>query len=334
MRIAVFGSGGVGGYFGAKLAEAGEDVVFIARGEHLRAIRMNGLKVESVEREFVIKPAQATDDPSEVGHVDFVILGVKAWQVVEAARESAPMIDSDTCVLPLQNGVEAADQLAVTLGREHVLGGLCKIISFIVAPGVIRHAGLEPNIVFGELDNRRTARAEKLLEAFTRAGVNVQLATDIQAAIWSKFIFIAPYSGVGAVTRSGAGIVRRLPETRELLESAMREVLSVARARDIALPDDAVQKAMANVDSLPENATSSMQRDIMAGRPSELDSQNEAVVRLGRESGVETPVNSFIYSSLLPLELIARDEFQSRSDRNDLVDGLHGTLQYKRSTQI
>lgn len=314
MRIAVFGSGGVGGYFGASLARSGEDVTFIARSEHLRAIQTNGLKIESNEGEFIIKPAQATDDPSKVGRVDFVILGVKAWQVEDAARLMSPVIGADTSVLPLQNGVEAADQLVAALGREHVLGGLCQIISFKSAPGVIRHVGFEPKVIFGELDNRRTERVLKLLEAFTRAGVNAQVAPDIQAAIWTKFLFIAPYSGVGAVTRSPAGVVRRLPETRELLESAMREVLSLARARGIAISEDAIQKAMANVDSLPEGATSSMQRDIMAGRASELESQSGAVVRMGREAKVETPINSFIYSSLLPLELIARGQLQSTTD--------------------
>lgn len=306
MRLAVFGTGGVGGYFGGRLAHAGEEVIFIARGPHLQAMRDHGLKVESTKGDFVVHPVQATDEPSSIGPVDVVLVCVKAWQVPDAAAAMRPSIGPDTCVLPLGNGVEAMDQLSSVLGREHVLGGICKIVSFIAAPGVIRHTGFEPEVIFGELDNRSTERVENLRAAFTRAGVSATVTPDIDVAVWTKFLFIAPYSGVGAVTRLPAGVVRRVPETRELMEKAMGEVLAVAKARGIAMPEDALKKAMAQVDALPEAATASMQRDIMAGRPSELEAQNGAVVNLGRETGVETPVNSFIYSCLLPSELKAR----------------------------
>ena len=310
MRIAVFGSGGVGGYFGGRLALAGNDVSFIARGEHLRALRATGLRVESINGDFAVRPVIATDDPAEVGSVDVVIVGVKAWQVTEAAHAMKPMIGADTCVLPLQNGVEASEQLSAVLKEQHVLGGLCKIVSYLVEPGHIRHAGFEPSVAFAELNNHISERVESLRATFVKAGVDAKVPPDIQAAVWSKFLFISGYSGVGAVTQAPAGVLRRLPSTRSLMERAMGEIYALAQARNISLPEDAVKQALAAVDSLPDNATSSMQRDVMAHRPSELEAQNGAVVRLGSTSGIETPVNSFIYDSLLPLELRARGELQ------------------------
>src|SRR5690349_20888798 len=208
MRIAVFGTGGVGGYFGGRLAQAGEDVTFIARGEHLRAIKASGLRVDSTSGDFVIFPAQATDDVNEVGEVDLVILGVKAWQVPEAARAMKPLVGANTTVLPLQNGVDAAPQLVAELGSVNVIGGLCRIVSFVVAPGHIRHAGFTPSMIIGELDNRRTDRIVSIYELFRRAGLEVTIAADIEVALWMKFLFIASFSGVGAVANAPAGVIR------------------------------------------------------------------------------------------------------------------------------
>lgn len=306
MRIAVFGAGAVGGYFGGRLAQAGEEVIFIARGEHLQAMRRQGLQVESILGDFHLYPVQATDDPAQVGPVDVVLVGVKAWQVPEAARAMRPLVGPESFVVPLQNGVEAPDQLAAVLGPEHVLGGLCKIFSARVGPGRIRHAGAEPYIAFGELDNRPSERAERLRQAFLRAGVKAEVPPDIQAAMWEKFLFIASLGGVGAVTRAPVGVLRSLPQTRQMLLQAMEEIVAVAQARGIALAGDAVDRAMAFVDSLPPGATASMQRDILEGRPSELEAQNGAVVRLGREVGVATPLHTFLYHSLLPQERRAR----------------------------
>ncbi|MDY7077173.1 MAG: 2-dehydropantoate 2-reductase [Chloroflexota bacterium] len=311
MRIAIFGTGGVGGYFGGRLAQAGEEVVFIARGEQLQALCDQGLRVDSIKGDFVIHPLQATDDPAQVGTVDVVIVGVKAWQVTEAARVMRPLIGSETFIVPLQNGVDAPAQLAAVVGAGHVLGGLCKIVSFVVEPGHIRHAGLEPYVAFGELHNHLSERVERLHEAFARAGVTAEIPSNIQAALWDKFLFIASFSGVGAVTRAPAGVLRSLPETRQMLEQAMQEVLAVARAHGIPLPEEATDRAMALVDGLPPDGTASMQRDVMEGRPSELESQNGAVVRLGQEVGVATPLHAFIYHSLLPLELRARGQMQN-----------------------
>ncbi|HYX28939.1 MAG TPA: 2-dehydropantoate 2-reductase, partial [Pyrinomonadaceae bacterium] len=299
-----------GGYFGGRLALAGTDVTFIARGEHLRALRSTGLRVDGIKGDFTISPVRVTDDPAQVSNVDVVILGVKAWQIGEAAHGIRSMIGPSTFVLPLQNGVEAFDELSAVLGKKHVLGGLCKIVSYLVEPGHIRHAGFEPFVAFGEWDNHSSDRVEALRETFARAGVQAKVPPDIQAAVWNKFLFISGFSGVGAVTRAPAGVLRSLPQTRSLMERSMLEIAQVAEARGIRLPSDAVNQALASLDSLPEKAMSSMQRDIMAHRPSELESQNGAVVRLGREAGIETPVNTFIYDSLLPREKQARGELQ------------------------
>jgi len=311
MRIAVFGAGAVGGYFGGRLAQAGEDVVLIARGQHLQAMQTQGLRVESIVGDFSVDPVEATDDPTAIGVVDAILVSVKAWQVREAAAAMRPMIGPATFVVPLENGVEAPSQLAAVLGEKHVLGGLCRIISALAEPGHIRHAGIDPTITFGELDGRHTERAERLRDAFQRAdGVMPKIAPDIHVAMWEKFLFIASFSGLGAVTRAPIGALRSLPPTRGMLEDAMREIIAVAHARDIALPEETVGETMAFIDSLPQEGTASMQRDVMAGRPSELEAQNGAVVRLGQGVEVPTPLHAFIYRSLLPQELQARGQLQ------------------------
>ena len=306
MRIVIFGSGGVGGYFGGRLAQAGEDVTFIARGEHLRAIQTTGLKVDSLDGDFLINPARATDSVSEVGEVDLVILGVKAWQVPEAARAIKPIVASETTVLPLQNGVDAVGELIAELGTTPIVGGLCKIVSFVVEPGHIRHAGFAPSVVIGELDNRRSKRIVAIEETFNRAGLNTKIAGDIQVALWMKFLFIASFSGVGAIANAPAGMLRSDPELRAQMLRAMSEIHELALARNVILPSDAIETVMASVDALPADATSSMQRDIAAGRPSELESQNGAVVRMAREAGITVPTHESIYEALKPREAIAR----------------------------
>jgi 2-dehydropantoate 2-reductase len=312
MKIVIFGAGGVGGYFGARLAQAGEEVVFIARGGHLRAIQQNGLRVESILGDFIIQPAKASDDPTEIGKVDLVILGVKAWQVLEAAEAMKPLIGTETIVLPLQNGVDAPSQLETALGREHILGGLCRISVLLAAPGVIRHVAIPPTIAFGELDPRPSARVESLRQVFTHCqGLTVNVPVDINVALWEKFSFIVSVSGLGAATRQPIGGFRSLPETRHLLLAALEEVTVVARAKGIGLHDDAVDRTLTIIDGLPPATLASMQNDIMNGRPSELESQTGAVVRMGREAGVPTPVNEFLYAILLPMEIYARRDEMS-----------------------
>jgi 2-dehydropantoate 2-reductase len=288
-------------------------VGFVARGETLRAIRERGLRVTSPDGNFTIDPARVSADPAELGLADGILLGVKTWQVTEAAHAIRPALGADSFVVPLQNGVEAPDQLADILGAERVVGGLCRIIARIVDPGVIRHEGAAPYVGFGELDGRMSARVARLQAAFARArGLTAEALSDIQGALWRKFLFIASVSGIGAVTRAPIGVLRQRAETRELLERAMWEVRAVAVARGVPLPEAAVAETMAFTDTLPEDGTTSMQRDIMAGRPSELEAQSGAVVRLGRNVRVETPVHEFIYRSLVPLELRARGELAFR----------------------
>jgi|ERR1043165_3657777 2-dehydropantoate 2-reductase len=298
MRIVVYGTGGVGGFFGGRLARAGEVVTFIARGEHLRAIKANGLRVDSPAGDFVINPARATDTVDEVGETDLVILGVKAWQVPEAARAIKPLIGSSTTVLPLQNGVDAVPQLVDELGSKNVIGGLCRIVSYVVEPGHIQHVGFAPSVIIGELDNQRTERITQIERVFKHAGLDTTIAADIQVALWTKFLFIASFSGIGALANAPARVVRSDPKWRAQILSALKEIYALAHARGVKLPSDSVDRVMAFVDALPDDATSSMQRDIAAGKPSELESQNGAVVRMASESGIDVPTHTLIYQTL------------------------------------
>jgi 2-dehydropantoate 2-reductase len=310
VRIAVFGTGGVGGYFGGRLAQAGEEVIFIARGAHLEAIRDNGLRVDSIKGDFVIHPARAESDLAKVGSVEVVLVGVKAWQVPDAAQAMKSLIGESTYVVPLQNGVDAPAQLAEELGEEHVLGGLCQISAMVAGPGYIRHVGIDPLVAFGELDNRPSERTERLKEAFGRAEVRVEIPADIQVALWDKFLFITSISGVGAITRAPTNITRDMPETRRMLEGMMREIIAVANARHVNLRDEAVSRRMAFIDQMPPGVIPSMQRDLLEGRPSELESLVGAVARMGQEVGVPVPLSAFIYHCLLPQELRARKELE------------------------
>lgn len=307
MRIAVFGAGGVGGYFGGRLAEAGADVTFIARGAHLAALQAGGLRVASIKGDFHLPHVRATDAPASVGPVDVVLLCVKAWQVAEACEAMRPMVGPGTMVVPLENGVEAPDEVARVLGAPHAVGGLCRILAYLAGPGEIRHAAIEPSLAFGELDRTLTPRVEALRQAFAAcAGVTVEIPPDIRVAMWAKFLFIAPVSGVGAVTRVPIGVFRHLPATRSLLIAAFEEIVRLAASMGVALPGEAVQSTLAFTDAIPPDGTSSMQRDILDGRPSELEAQLGAVVRLGERHAVPVPVHRFLYAALLPQERRAR----------------------------
>jgi len=306
MRIAIIGAGGVGGYFGGRLAQAGIDTTFIARGATLDALRTRGLRVDSVKGDFVLDCVNATDDPTTVGPVDAILLAVKAWQLADAAKNLGPMLGPETMVVPLENGIDAPDVLAPIVGRQHVLGGLCAIVSYIVEPGHIRHAAFDPIVMFGELDHTRTARVERLRDAFARAGVNAQVPDDIQHSMWTKLLFIAVMSGIGALTRVPVDVWRASPEIRDIALTALREIAAVAAARGVDLGDDAVEKTWQRYEGMAPGSTASLQRDVMEGKPSELDAQLGAIVGLARESGVVVPVLSLIYHALVPQERIAR----------------------------
>jgi len=311
MKIAVFGTGGVGGYFGGRLAQAGHDVTFIARGEHLAAITGAGLKVDSIDGDFIVHPAKATDDPAAIGTVDVVLVAVKTWQLDESIEQMHPLVGPETGLLPLLNGVEAPGQLASAFGQEHVLGGLCRVSAFIAGPGHIRHVGISPIITLGELDNRRTERVETFKAAMSDIrNATVEIPDDILQAIWEKFLIICALSGVGAVTRQPVGVYRKVPESRAMLIHAIEESAAVGRARGVTLKDEVVDRVLARVDYIQPDIIASMHKDIVEGRPSELHAQNGAVVRMGREAGIPTPTHDFIYASLLPLELKARREVE------------------------
>ena len=314
MRIAIFGAGGIGGYLGGRLAQSGEEVVLIARGEHLKVIREHGLRVDSIKGDFVATPALATANPTEAGPVDAVILGVKGWQVRDAAMAMRPMIGPDTFVVPMQNGVDAPAQLVEVLGERTVVVGLGGLVSYIVGPGHILHAGGEPYVSFGEMDNSTTDRTQALLCAFQDAGVTANIPSNIYAALWGKLALMATNSGIGAITRVTSGQWRGVPESWEMAKDVVKEVLAVAAGQGIQMPQDAYASVVARLEGSPQNGTSSMQRDLMDGRPSELEIQIGAVVRLGREAGVPTPVCTFIFNSLLPQEKKARGEFDTEEE--------------------
>lgn len=308
MRIAVVGTGSVGGYFGGRLALAGEEVIFIARGDHLRAIRESGLRVDSADGDFVAHPALATDDPATAGPADVVILAVKGWQTADAIASMRPLVGEETLILPLLNGVEAPDQLAAAYGASRVAGGLCGLFGSLVGPGHIRNAMPQPFITIGELDGARTERIQRLAGAFERAGARTAIAPDIRVALWEKLMFVGPVGGVAAVARAPFGVVRAQPETSALLESAVTELCLLGRARGLAVTDESTARALALVDGSPASATTSLQRDIMAGRPSELETQIGAVTRMAAESSFPAPIHAYLYASLLPQERHARGE--------------------------
>lgn len=306
MRIAIFGTGGAGGYFGALLAKAGNDVTFIARGKHLAAMQSKGLVVETPASLITIAPANATSRPEDAGIVDLVLVGVKAWQVTEAAEAMRPMVGPQTMVVPLQNGVEAAGQLAAVLGAERVLSGLCGTFSRVSEPGRICNIGNINFIRFGEFDNRRSERIERLLQLFAAAGISAETPADIHQSLWMKFMAVTAFGGIGALSRAPIGVMRDIPETRRLLERCVEETFDLARELGVGVADTAVGDTMGFFDKLAPGATTSLQRDIADGKPSELDYWNGAVVRLADGKGVEVQTHELIYDLLLPLERRAR----------------------------
>ena len=307
MRIAVYGCGGVGAYFGGRLAQIGQDVTFIARNENLAAMRSKGLKVGSIAGDFIIDQVKVTNNPADVGIVDYVLCCVKAWQVTAAARAILPMVGPDTLIVPLQNGVEAPEQIASIIDPAHVLGGLCAIVAFQASPGHIKHSGGNPLIRFGHLDDRPDPRINALSEIFNHCiGVKSSIPENMTVAMWQKFMLITPWSGLGAVSRAPLGVLLEQPETRNLLIEATDEIYRLGLARGIPMPDDSVARTMATLEGIPANSTTSMQRDLVRGRPSELDAQNGAVVRLAYEVGLDMPLNRFFVYGLRSLELRAR----------------------------
>ena len=305
MKIAVIGSGGVGGYFGGKLAKAGFDVTFIARGEHLRAMQTNGLTVKSILGDFEVPSVKATAHLDVITGCDLVILAVKAWQVSPMALELKEVISSNTVILPLQNGVMALDELREHLAESMLLYGLCKIFSKIEAPGVISHFGITPTILFGEPDNSLSTRVLAIKQIFDTAGIYSEIPADIRAETWKKFIPIC-VSGLLAITKTTYGELREISETRQMMIGLLNEIYTLSQKIGIDIEPEFVEKSVAVIDSYPYETTSSLTRDVWEGKPSEIEYQNGTVVKLGRQYGVDTPINLFVYSCILPMETKAK----------------------------
>jgi 2-dehydropantoate 2-reductase len=327
-KMVVFGAGGVGGYIAAMLARSGHWVALITRGQQLRAIKRTGLRIESSNGTFEARPSIVSDKPEEIGAVDGVILAVKTWQVADAALSLRPMLGPGTRVLALQNGVEVFQELETILGTGYALMGVCWVLSHAVEPGRIVHIGLDPALVVGEREGGcLSPNAAMLAEALAKSGFQVHTSADIERSVWEKWVFVSAVSGVGAVARGTFGEIRLWPATRELTRALMNEVAAVATSRGIKLSEDVVDRNMALVDAMPANGTASMQRDILAGRPSELETLVGAIIRFGVCGGIPTPVARFIYGCLSLQESIVRAS-RVGSPTSDRL--LQKTLNYNR----
>jgi 2-dehydropantoate 2-reductase len=310
LRVAIVGAGALGGVLGGLLARAGHAVAFVARGDAVAVLRSQGVSVTApaATGSFSTGPVEASEEPAELGVRDLIVVAVKAWQVEAQAPRLQPMVRPGTLVVPVQNGVEAPDQLAAVLGDEAVVGGLCHVLASRDGPGRVTYVGAAPRLTLGERAGGPSDRLERLAAVLRAAGIDASVSTDVRAALWAKLLFVEPFGSVGAVTRSAVDVVRAIPETRALLEQAMREVQAVAAGQGVHVPDDTVVQSLARIDSLPPGATASMHRDLVDGRSSELDQQTGAVVRLGRSAGVGCPVHDFLHASLLPQERRSRSK--------------------------
>ncbi len=306
MRIVVMGTGGMGGYYGGLLSRAGHDVTFVARGEHLAAIRKNGLQVKSIHGDFVISPARATDYPASIPTPDLILFCTKTYGTDQAAAELQPIVGDETTVLSLQNGIDAPDRIGKILGMEHMIAGATWISSAVESPGVIRQMSDFRRVVIGELNGESTPRIQAIYEALKASGITAELSDNILKVMWTKFVFIAAAGSFGSLTRLPIGEYRSVPETRMLVTQLLREVEAVARRQGIDLDADVVEKTMAFIDSNGPKIKPSMQLDVEAGRRTEIESLIGVVGRKGRELGVETPVADMLYATLLPVDLKAR----------------------------
>ena len=300
MRIAVIGTGGIGGPYGASLAKAGADVTFVARGAHLAALRENGLRVEGDRGETHIRPAQATDDIAGIGTVDFVLSCVKLWDVEQAAEQIRPIVGPHTAVIPLQNGIDAAERMIRILGDKPVMGGMAFVTGTIVAPGVVRQTGTYQQMTFGELDGRVSERGQRLRDLCEAAGFEGVLSSDIMVPVWQKFLLLVPLSGLNALTRLPLGKWREDADLVDLYEAALHETVAVGLAEGVRLPPDSVDKTLAMMRSMPSHHTTSMGNDLLRGNRLELPWFAGKVAELGRRHGIPTPVNGFIYAALKP----------------------------------
>lgn len=300
MKLAVMGAGALGCYFGGRLAAAGADTSFVARGAHLAALRRDGLRIESPLGDLHLARVASTDDPAEIGPVDLVFFLVKLYDTEAAAKQMAPLLGPETAVLSFQNGVDGWDRIGRIVGGERVMGGTAHIPADLAEPGLVRHNGKLASLTIGEFDGRESARLSAVLDAFARAGVDAKASADIEVAIWRKFLFLSALSGMTALTRLPIGAIFADADCRELFRRAIDETNAVGRAVCPALPADAGERAFAWAEGFPPGARASMAHDLARGKRLELEHLSGAVVRLGQEHGVPTPVHEVILRALHP----------------------------------
>lgn len=305
MKIAIAGSGGVGGYYGGLLARQGHEVTFLARGAHLQAIRQNGLQVKSIFGDFSISPANATEDAAAIGEVDLILFCVKTYSTDESAQVIKPAIGPQTTVLSLQNGIDAVERIGSIVGMEHVLGGATWLSSAIESPGVIKHVSQFRRVVFGEADGSQSPRTRAIFEAFQSTGIDVEISPDIATLLWTKFVFISSASSFGGLTRLPMAEWRSVPETRAMMISLMNEVRNVGNAHGARMGAEVVDQSLKFMDATAPHIKASMQVDVEAGHQFELESMVGAIGRKGREAGIPTPTADAIYAALLPVNLKA-----------------------------
>ncbi len=299
-RIVIVGAGGVGGPFGAALARGGHDVTFIARGPHLAAMQKDGLRIEGARGSFHMMPCPATDDPASLGIADYVIFTPKLWDVEGTGAFIKPMVGPETAVIPIQNGIDAADRLAPILGEGRVMGGVAVINAVIEGPGRIRQMGSFQHFTFGELDGSMTPRAERLKALCESSDLDATLSTDITKALWEKFVFLAGVSSITAATRQWTGVSRSDPDLRHVLRTVMAEITAVGQACGIDLPDDLPDQRLKMIDGQDGRSIASMAVDLLRGNRLELPWLAGKVVELGREKGLPTPITHVLYSVLKP----------------------------------
>jgi 2-dehydropantoate 2-reductase len=301
MKIVMMATGGVGGYYGARLAAADEDVRFIARGAHLAALRTNGLRLVSANGDLHLRSVQATDDPAMIGTADIVIFAVKQYDTEAAAKLIVPLLGDETTVISIQNGMDPQERLKTIVGREHVMDGTTYITGAkVTSPGVITHTGSIARLVFGEYDGSLSLRGERFLSACKQAGVDAYFSNNVAKEMWAKFALLSAFSGLSSMLRKAAGPIMSNPETRKLLRDAIAETVAVAKAKGIDLGDDYVAQHGDFYASIPPDTKSSMLMDLENGRRLELNWLSGAVAQFGDELGVPTPTHHAVYGALKP----------------------------------
>ncbi|MDG1143301.1 MAG: 2-dehydropantoate 2-reductase [Burkholderiales bacterium] len=298
MRIVVIGTGGVGGYFGARLTEAGENVTFVARGAHLEAIKSRGLTVYSALGDMHLKDVQCTENIRDIGHADIVMIAVKLWATDEAIQTAKPLLGKNTGIISFQNGILAEESLIAAYSSQHAMGGVANIAALIEEPGVIRHNGNMASLAFGELNNTQSERAQSLLTACSRANIKAEIPDDINRAIWEKYIRLVTMSAMTTLCRMPIGPIRDEVHTRNLLSQILAEIIDVGKAKGLKFSDNVLQEQLDIIDGYPPSMVASMCGDLRRGYPLEVPWFSGTIARLGKELNIPTPANGFVYAAL------------------------------------